>query len=107
MDKLKENILDSIIGDLSDNYRSEDYNSLKILLDDVITNAFFISNRIENKSNLQLLSLEIKECIKSIYLQRGTEDVNSLTTSGKSSVFVDAIEKLRNNIIHNGKRVIF
>lgn len=107
MDETKKLILESIISNLSDNYNSDDLKIINDILDDVITNAFFFSNREENEKNLKLLSLEIKHCVKSIYLQRGVEDVDNLNESGRSSSYVDALNKLRTDIVKNGKRVMF
>lgn len=107
MEETKTKILESIISNLADNYNSNDNTIIKDILDDVITNAFFFSKREENEKNLKLLSLEIKQCVKSIYLQRGVEDVASLNESGRSSSYVDALDKMRTDIIKNGKRVIF
>ena len=107
MNSIKQMIIRSIINDLSDNYTTEDFGILSDLFDDVVTNAFFFSKRKENEENLKLLSLEIKQCIKSIYLQRGVEDVDNLNESGRSSSYVDALNKLRTDIVKNGKRVMF
>ncbi len=103
----KKTLLENIKQDLNVNYDEKDYRILDDLLDDTITNAFLISNRKENLNNLKVLSTEIKECVKTMYLQRGTEDVKSSGESGRSSVFKDPLEQLRNNIIKNGKRVLF
>lgn len=106
-DIYKNTLLIDLKDDLSVNYDSEDYKILNVLLDDTITNACFLSNRQENLNNLKLLSTEIKECVKTMYLQRGTEDVKSSSINGRSLTFEDSFEKLRENIIKNGKRVIF
>lgn len=107
IEEYQKNMLESIILDLGDNFFDSDRQIVANILDDVITNALFISKRRKNKENLQLLSLEIKQCVKSLYLQRGTEDVSVLSTSGKNATFSDAFNKLRENIIKNNKRVVF
>lgn len=106
MDELKEKLLKDIVSDLSDNYDGDEP-VLKTLLDDIIANAFFISNRVKTENNLKLLSYEIKKCVKTIYQQRGVEDVKSLTESGRNSVYQDALDNLRKDIVQNGKRVMY
>lgn len=106
MEEYKEKMLEEIIKDLSDNF-ADDKDVLSILLNEVITNALSISNRKESEKNIKLLAYEIKECVKTAYLQRGVEEVVSLNESGRNSTFKDPIEKMRNNIIKNGKRVLF
>ena len=91
-----------IIAELGENYESSDEGVLDDIIDEVTTNALFISNRSDEK----ILTREIKECVKSIYLQRGAEDTKSLSRNGISSTYKDALDELRNNIIKNGKRVV-
>ena len=52
-----------------------------------------------------MLSFEIKNCVKSLYLQRGTEDVKNLSESGRNSTFKSPVDEMRDAIIRNGKRV--
>ncbi len=91
-----------IIADLGSNYRVEDSNVLDDLIEDITNQALFISNR----KTIQKIEYEVKEAIKTIYLRRGTEDVVSSSESGRSSVYQDALEKLRTDLIANGKRLI-
>ena len=107
MNDLKNKLLNNIIKDLADNYDDEDNEVIKELLDGTIANAFFISNREETRENLKILFFEIKNCVKSLYLQRGTEDVNSLSESGKNSSFRSPVDEMRDAIIKNGKRKLF
>ena len=100
-------MLNEIISELGDNYNSNDGSVLKDILDEVTANALTISNRVENAENKLFLKQEIKACVKGIYLQRGSEGLNSLSQSGTSSNFNDCYEKLRNDIIRNGKRVCY
>ena len=100
-------MLNEIISELGDNYNSNDESVLKDILDEVTANALTISNRVDNTSNKLFLKQEIKACVKGIYLQRGSEGLNSLSQSGTSSNFNDCYEKLRNDIIRNGKRVCY
>lgn len=95
-------MLEEIIAELGENYNTADEEVLEKILDEATTNALFISNR----SNSEELTREIKECVKTIYLQRGAEDTKSLSRNGISSTYKDAFEKLRNDIIKNGKRVV-
>ena len=97
-------MLNEIINELGDNYNSSDTSVLETILDEVTANALTISNRDETIDNKLLLKQEIKSCVKGIYLQRGAEGLNSLSERGISSNFNDSIEKLRNDIIRNGKR---
>lgn len=105
MEEEKVMLLDSLIKDLADNYINTDGEVLKGLLEETIANAFFISNRQKTEDNLTMLSFEIKNCVKSLYLQRGTEDVKNLSESGRSSTFKSPIDEMRDSIIRNGKRV--
>ena len=94
---------DEIIADLGNNYRAEDSDILDNLIEDVTKQALFISSRKTSDG----LEFEIKEAVKSLYLLRGTEDVESLSESGKSAKYKDVMKKLREDIISNGKRRIF
>lgn len=99
-------MLNEIIRDLGDNYNDTDKKVLDDILNNATTNALFISNRKNTLENINLLSSEIKEYVKAVYLQRGTEDVKSQSQSGLSSTYQDAYEEMRKNIISNGKRII-
>ena len=107
MNELKLKLLNNIKNDLADNYYDSDDTVLKELLDETIANAFFISNRKETRDNLKLLLFEIKNCVKSLYLLRGTEDVKNLSESGKNASFKTPIEEMRDAIIKSGKRRFF
>lgn len=105
MEEKQALLLDDLIKDLADNYSNTDREVLKGLLEETIANAFLISNRQKTKDNLTMLSFEIKNCVKSLYLQRGTEDVKNLSESGRNSTFKSPIDEMRDAIIRNGKRV--
>lgn len=105
MEEKKAMLLDSLIKDLADNYVNTDREVLKGLLEETIANAFFVSNRQKTEDNLTMLSFEIKNCVKSLYLQRGTEDVRNLSESGRNSTFKSPVDEMRDAIIRNGKRV--
>lgn len=99
-------MLNEIIRDLGDNYNTADSKVLDNILDEATTNALFISNRTHTLENIKLLSNEIKNYVKTVYLQRGTEDVQSQSQSGLNSTYQNAYEKMRKDIISNGKRKI-
>ncbi len=108
----KENLLSSIIADLGANYR-EDSEVLGALLDEVVNDALIVSNRIQYsktteglEAQLDVLSSNIRKCVKSIYLLRGAEDVKSQSVSGLSSTYENAIETMNYDIIRSNKRVL-
>ena len=94
---------EEIIADLGSNYRASDSDLLDKLISRVTKDALFISNRKTSDG----LESEIIEAVKSLYLLRGTEDVESLSESGKSAKYKDVMKKLRQDIVSNGKRRIF
>lgn len=103
-----DKILNEIIEDLADNYR-EDKNVLTSLLDDVIDDALSMSNRkfkSDKDNQLLILKSNIKKAVKTIYLQRGTEDTSSNSQSGMSNTYDKAMETMLNDIIRQNKRVM-
>lgn len=94
---------EEIIADLGNNYRASDSDLLDKLISRVTNDALFISNRKTSDG----IESEIIEAVKSLYLLRGTEDVESLSESGKSAKYKDVMKKLRQDIVSNGKRRIF
>lgn len=111
----KQQLLSAIKDDLGSNYSETSDALLQLILDDVITDALFVSNRRFKVSQeyehsidpqLDILSTEIKKAVKTIYLQRGAEDVNSNSQSGISSSYDDAMKRMREDIIKNGKRIM-
>ena len=105
----KSQLLASIIQDLGANFNSDDETLLTELLDEVINNALRFSNR-RFKTNvedqIEILAPEIRRCCKSIYLQRGSEDVSSQNTSGLNSKYTNAWERMRQDIYKSGKRIL-
>ena len=89
-----------IIEDLGANYKN-DQDVLQNIIDEVTSIASNISNR---SNDDEMLYPYIKTAVKSIYLTRGGEGLNSISESGKSLGFNDAIEKMRNDIIKSGLR---
>ena len=100
-------MLNEIIAELGAYYDEKDNNLLNSILEETTNNALFLSNLDNNDDNKNLLKSEIKECVKTIYLRRGTEHNQSLSANGENVTFIDPYEKLRENIIKNGKRRIF
>jgi len=108
---MKQEVLQKIIAILGDNYKITDSAVLESLLDQVITQASYISNRdidleSQEDDNFKLLTPEIINATVIAYETRGVESVKSQSELGQSNTFVDYTEKLRNDIIKNGKRVI-
>lgn len=97
-------MINEIINELGDNYNSDDASVLNDILEEVIANALTISNCENSAKNIDFLKQEIKTCVKGIYLQRGSEGLEKLSQSGINSSFNDCMDKLRNDIIRNGKR---
>lgn len=110
----KANLLQSIITDLGANFNSDDETLLSALLDEVTNDALFISNRdqlVDTNSatlekQLDYLSSNIRRAVKTIYLQRGAEDVKSQSLSGLSSSYDEAVESMKRDIIRSGKRIV-
>ena len=94
-------MLEKIIEDLGANYRDDDREVLKDILEEVSSIASNISNR---KKDDDILFPYIKKAVKSIYLTRGAEGLVSQSESGISSSFEDIVDKLRNDIVKNGLR---
>ena len=94
---------EEIIADLGNNYRASDSTILDKILVRVTKDALSISNRKTSDG----IESEIIEAVKSLYLLRGTEDVESLSESGRSAKYKEVMKKLREDIISNGKRRIF
>lgn len=114
----KSELANVIIEDLGANFRDGDGNVIGALLDDAVDSALSISNRLDRaltngevdedklSNQLEILKPEIKKCVKTLYLQRGAEDVRSQSLSGLSSTYEDAMDALRRDIIRNQKRVL-
>ena len=96
-------MLEEIINELGAYYSDKDIEVLENIIDEVSANALSLSNQ-ETTDNLVL---EIKQCVKSIYLRRGTEHDKSLSANGESSTYTDPYQELRDNIVKNGKRRIY
>ncbi len=111
---VREILLEAITADLGANYNSEDSTVLGTILDDVIEDALIMSNRKGKASassqaydaQVTLLSSNIKKAVKTIYLQRGIEDVKSNSQSGLSNTYDDAMETMLRDIIRQNKRLL-
>ena len=108
----KTELFNSLIQDLGANYKGDD-EVLSALLDDVIGDALFVSNRdqlVKDSETMDeqigILSSNIRRAVKTIYLQRGSEDVKSQSLAGLSSGYDEVFETLKNGIIRNGKRIV-
>jgi hypothetical protein len=107
-------VLQIIEDRLGDNYNDNDDEVLESIVKEVINLASYISNREINTNsendvkdeNLLILSHEIINASIVAYQKRGVESVKSQSELGQSNTFVDYTEKLRNDIIKNGKRII-
>lgn len=99
-------MFEEIKNELADNYQDDD-TVLKGLIDEATTIALSISNRTNTKENINELSSYIKDYVKAEYLSRGGEGLNSLSEGGVNSSFKDNREKMRNDIIKDGKRYLF
>ena len=100
-------MLEEIKLDLADNFRIGDDEILQEYIDRVTADALSISNRENNQDNIDLLSSEIKQCVKGLYLQRGGEGSKGISDNGLNTTFTDCLEDLRTNIVKAGKRVPF
>lgn len=98
-------MLEEIKKDLADNFQQGDEEVLRKYIDETTTDALSISNRKRNQANIELLTSDIKKCVKSKYLQRGSEGNKSLTAGGVSSSFENPTETMRIEIVKSGKRV--
>lgn len=100
-------MLEEIIKDLADNFQPGDEEVLQKYIDETTTDALSISNRVNTTRNINLLTSDIKKCVKSKYLLRGAEGSKSLSDSGKSTSFENPTETMRIEIVKAGKRVPF
>lgn len=98
-------MLEEIKAILADNYRNDE-SVLNSLIEEATTIALSISNRNNTVKNVEELSSYIKDYTVAEYLTRGGEGLNSLSEGGVSSSFKDNREKMRNDIIKDGKRRI-
>lgn len=105
----KAELLASIIADLGANYNSNDESILTEILDETIANALRFSNRqfkTDVEAQYDILASDIRRCTKSLYLQRGAEDVMNQVQNGVNARYVNAAERMRLDIFRGGKRIL-
>lgn len=95
----KRSDIDKIIADLGANYRED-----KEVLEEILEEVNSIASDISNNKNKEQLFPYVKKAVKAIYLNRGSEGLQSRGEGSMSSSFEDIIDKLRNDIIKNGLR---
>lgn len=100
-------MLEDIKRDLGENFREGDEPILVDYIGEATTDALTISNRKDTEENINILSSDIKKCVKSMYLLRGAEGSKSLSDDGRSSSFENPKEIMRIEIVKSGKRVPF
>ena len=104
----KEQLIQQIIADLGENYRN-DNTVLETIVVEPVNDALYISNRrflADQGVQIGILAPDIRKAVKSIYLQRGSEDTVSKSELGISSSYDDVKDRLRRDIIKGNKRVI-
>ena len=94
-------MLDEIKRQLGVNYRNDDL-TLIDLLKSYTSVALNISNRVTEAG----LEPYIIEAVVEHYLRLGNEGLGSSNEAGISYSYIDIEQKLRNDIIKNGMRVI-
>lgn len=96
-------MLDKIIRQLGDNYDRIDNQVLIDLIDEVQHSALSFTNRTKTDDTIDEI---IKRCVVAKYLQRGGEGSTSLNELGANSSFYDPIERMKTELINEGKRKI-
>ena len=96
-------MLDTIIRQLGDNYDSEDNHVLIDLIDEVTYSALSYTNRTKSDD---VIDNAIKRCVIAKYLQRGGEGTTSTNELGKSASFYDPIDRMKQELLNEGKRKI-
>jgi hypothetical protein len=100
-------MIEDIKLDLAENFREGEEQVLQDFIDEATTDALSISNRKRSNKNIELLSSDIKKCVKSMYLLRGSEGTVSNNDDGKTASFENPKEIMRIEIVKSGKRVPF
>lgn len=103
----------AIISDLAENFRAGDETILQGIIEDVVDDALLMSNRDRlatsdelKEAQIDVLSSNVKKAVKTIYLQRGVEDVSSNSQSGLSNSYDVAMETMLRDIIRQNKRIL-
>ena len=96
-------MLDKIIRQLGDNYDVNDNQVLLDLIDEATYSALSFTNRTTIDYDMENI---IKRCVIAKYLQRGGEGSTSTNELGKSASFYDPYEKMKQELLTEGKRRI-
>lgn len=96
-------MLEKIIRQLGDNYDVNDNQVLLDLIDEARHSALSFTNRQETDKDMDNI---IKRAVIAKYLQRGGEGSTSLNELGKSTSFYDPYEKMKQELLTEGKRRI-
>ena len=96
-------MLEAIIRQLGDNYDSTDNHVLIDLIDEVTYSALSYTNRTVTDNDIDNA---IKRCVIAKYLQRGGEGTTSTNELGKSASFYDPLERMKKELLDEGKRKI-
>lgn len=96
-------MLEKIIRQLGDNYDVNDNQVLLDLIDEIKYSALSFTNRTTIDKDMEAI---IKRCVIAKYLQRGGEGSTSTNELGKSASFYDPVEKMKNELLTEGKRRI-
>ena len=110
---VKEELINEVINDLGANYNINDGEVIASIIDDVIEDALLMSNRsaratsgVAKDAQIIILASNIKKAVKTIYLQRGIEDVKSNSQSGLSNTYDDAMETMLRDLVRQNKRIM-
>ena len=95
-------MLEEIKRQLGANYRQSDEQLLLELIQKYTAVALNISNR----NSEQGLEMYIADAVISHYIRLGNEGLNSSNEASISYVYVDIQNKMRNDIVKNGMRLI-
>ena len=96
-------MLEKIIRQLGDNYDTNDNQVLLDLIEETTYSALSFTNKTNLDNDMQEI---VKRCVVAKYLQRGGEGSTSTNELGKSASFYDPIEKMKQELITEGKRRI-
>jgi len=96
-------MLEEIIRQLGDNYDTSDEQVLIDLIDEATYSALSYTNR---QITDDTIDNAIKRCVIALYLQRGGEGTTSTNELGKSASFYNAIERMKQELLTEGKRKI-
>lgn len=96
-------MLETIIRQLGDNYDRTDNHVLIDLIDEVTYSALSYTNRTKTDD---VIDNAIKRCVIAKYLQRGGEGTTSTSELGKNASFYDPIERMKQELLNEGKRKI-